>query len=86
VRSSVRTKEGQPVRTLGPSTLNIIFAFGIGLIDSGNSRLIQEALLAALTNRHVPPACEIFTWIWSSFAVLGDFVVPIHPPYKVSAV
>jgi hypothetical protein len=56
------------------------------LIDSGKSRLRQVALLVAVTYRQVPPACEIFTWIWSSFAVLGDFVVPIHPPYKVSAV
>ena len=38
VRSRVRVKEGQPVITLGPSTLNISFELGSVLTDSGNSR------------------------------------------------
>jgi hypothetical protein len=88
VRSSVSAKEGQPITTLGPSTLNIIFAFGSVLIKSGNSRLRQgPALLAAAgaTYLHAPPASEIFTWIWSSRPVLGDLVVPIHWPDTVLA-
>ena len=68
--------------------LKIICALGIVLIDSGNSRLKQGDLLAPVGAKylHVPLASEIFTCIWSSFAVLGDFVVPTHPPDRVLAV
>ena len=88
-RSSVKAKDGQPVITLGPSTLNIIFAFGSVLIDRGNSRPRHgPALLAAAGAMylHVPINSDIFTWIWSSFPVRGDFVAPVHWPDSVLAV
>ena len=84
--SIVSANEGQPTKTLAPSTLNIILEFGSDFVAIGNSRLRHGPAfreLAGVTYIQVLTDSVNLTRTLRSFPVVGDFVAPAHSPAKI---